>query len=475
MVFLQIYTECKMYNIIRKLYFLMLFFMICIFSKTVFSQSYPTSNNTQLKFSYELNVSPSNLINHNLPEKLSFSKYISTALSFNPSIKKATSEIAQRQAQFNASKSTNYPSIFLNNSRVIEKSNTVGLFAPNSEILSTQKSLQFNWLLADFGAQKSNVVAAEYNVIASKFREFSTIQAALLASAKLYFSAQSYQAQFNAAESAVKITERTLSAVQVKQQFGAASSADVLQAKAAHLQSVLSREKVYADLQASLKEIMVSVKIDATFNAPILDENFEIDNINYSDNIIKDEINRHPTVLAARSDLEEAKARFKAAQAELLPTISFSGGRFINGEPGQILSPLNSQKNRFSVTLQVPIFDGFSKDYKVLESSAMVEIRQAELDNTINNVANELSKSYHNLNQLLKSYPFLEEIVQNNHHIFLASEKRYQAGIEDILDLLNFQKEYISTRSQLLQMQASIRIAGANFLTGLGRFNISNF
>jgi outer membrane protein len=248
-----------------------------------------------------------------------------------------------------------------------------------------------------------------------------------------------------------------------------------MQAQAAYLQSILAREKALTDLQTSMSELMRSVQWDPRGVTPVLDEHSQIDNLQFEEEMMEEEIRRHPAVVAAQSELLESKARIQAARAELLPTLVFAGGRFLGGEPGRALALLPSQTTRLNLTLQIPIFDGFGKDYKVREAQATSASRQSDLEITVNNVANELWKSYYSLSQLLRTYPILKDVVQTKHELFLSSEKRYAAGVEDILDLLNLQKEYISAATQLTQTQLSIRIARANFLTGLGRFSLSGY
>lgn len=51
-----------------------------------------------------------------------------------------------------------------------------------------------------------------------------------------------------------------------------------------------------------------------------------------------------------------------------------------NGRPSQALSPAKTEETLVSLTLNIPLFEGFARTYKVRGAQTLVEQRQAELD-----------------------------------------------------------------------------------------------
>jgi outer membrane protein len=84
----------------------------------------------------------------------------------------------------------------------------------------------------------------------------------------------------------------------------------------------------------------------------------------------------------ALAQLAAAQAKHDATVAEGLPSLSASVGRYINGRPNTPLSPGDSRETLASLQLTIPLFDGFSRNYRIRDTVlSQINPRQADLAN----------------------------------------------------------------------------------------------
>ncbi len=82
---------------------------------------------------------------------------------------------------------------------------------------------------------------------------------------------------------------------------------------------------------------------------------------------------RHPSIVAARKQVDSAKEKRTVALSDGLPSIDFTANFYQNGRPNQGLTLVRTQETLAGFTLNIPIFDGFLKAYRVRGAEAEVE------------------------------------------------------------------------------------------------------
>jgi outer membrane protein len=94
------------------------------------------------------------------------------------------------------------------------------------------------------------------------------------------------------------------------------------------------------------------------------------------------------------------------------------------------------------VQVKIPLFDGFSRNYKARGAHAQVEVQKDILDEARQQVGLDVWKGYQALRtniQNVGNTATLEQIAQRS---FDVAKHRYAAGVGNILELLNAQKRF---------------------------------
>lgn len=177
---------------------------------------------------------------------------------------------------------------------------------------------------------------------------------------------------------------------------------------------------------------------------------------------------RHPAVTAARSQLAAARHRVTATRSESLPTLDLTANYYENGRLEQTSTDSRTRESVVGITVNIPIFEGFSRTYKIREAEAQVEQKWAELQDTEHQIAMEMIKAYsdavaalHNLDASAKLLTAAQEGLQ-------ASKRKYEKGAADILEVLNTQTALAEAWQERIRSLAEWRSAKLRMLASAG-------
>ena len=97
---------------------------------------------------------------------------------------------------------------------------------------------------------------------------------------------------------------------------------------------------------------------------------------------LKDAMKHHPAIAEAKAQWEAAQSNVVVARSDGMPTVGFFADYYQNGRPDESLSLTSTRETMLGISLTVPIFDGFSTTYKILQARAQAEEKGAELQDT---------------------------------------------------------------------------------------------
>jgi len=176
----------------------------------------------------------------------------------------------------------------------------------------------------------------------------------------------------------------------------------------------------------------------------------------------------HPAILAARAQWESAKQKVIATRSEGLPTLDFTDSYYQNGYPGQGLSPTQSKINTVGFSINIPIFDGFSRTYKVRGAEAQAEQRAADLHNTENDTLMDVVKTHADAVASVQNLQASENLLNAAQESLSASMRRYEKGVADITELLNTQTALSDAQRERIRSLAEWRSARLRLLASAG-------
>lgn len=90
---------------------------------------------------------------------------------------------------------------------------------------------------------------------------------------------------------------------------------------------------------------------------------------------LKEAESRHPAIQQARAKWRADQEKITVTRSEGLPTADLTAHISENGFPNQGLSTINQTSRDIGITVSIPLFEGFSRTYKIMEARAQAEQR----------------------------------------------------------------------------------------------------
>jgi outer membrane protein len=407
---------------------------------------------------------------------------VERALCSNPKTREAWADVKVQAAGLGVARAAYLPTISGTGQMVRDGSVTDVTGHPNlsSSTLATVRaeSVSLNWTLYDFGARGAALRNASALLAAAQATQNATLQSVFVTVAKNYYAAQAAAGALAAAIDIERMAADSAKVASVRVDRGIAPVSDALQSQTAYAQAVLSRIKadgtwrtaegtLAADLDLSpdvpleLPSVTDGVQPDAAFAESVGE-------------LIDEARHTHPGVMAAQAQVDAAAAKVSQTRAEGLPSLSLVSKYSRNNQPATLglgipEYPATGREWYVGVQLTIPFFEGFSRTYQVRQMQAQLEKQQDALDDARQQVGLEVWNSYQALESstgTVKDSGTLLDVAQRS---FVAAEHRYQAGVGNILELLNAQTALANAQQQRVQAFSDWRYAWLRLAGSLGR------
>lgn len=432
------------------------------------------ANSLRLKLSGELPIATScikQLPNH----ALTLSEVIVYALCNNPQTREAWANAQAQAAQLGIAKSAYFPTLDLafSSSRNSNNGGASSATATNrSNYTQTTATLSLHYLLYDFGGREATVENAQLLLAALNATQDATIQRLFLAAVQAFYQLSSTRAFVIATRESEHSSLENLKAADAKYRIGNSTRADQLQAQTAAAQATLTRIRAEGNIkiaQGNLAHIM-GLEAHQVFDivdpqTPIVDLQFER-NITELINIAK---LQRPDLAAAEFQVKAAYANKTSIKAVGMPNISLFANR--NEAHLSIADPAHS--NAIGVALNVPLFTGFKSTYQIRAANEQLQVKAAQRDQLALQVALDVWQAYYALitqNQAIRAAADLLASAEQSAQVALG---RYQAGVGNLLDLLNAQSALANAKQQHVQEIYNWRLARVSLAQVMGQLDFT--
>jgi len=402
---------------------------------------------------------------------LSLSDVVERALCNNPQTHEAWAAARAQAAQLGVSKAANLPSLSANAALSHNATNGRGTVASNSY---DQQSvgLSLNYLLYDFGGRSASISNAEQVLIAANAAQDTAIQSVFLTAVQDYYQIFSAQAVVQADQEAERAAQESLKAATVRNQVGAGTPADKLQAQTAYSQAVLNRIRAEGDVRNARGVLADVMGLDADTPVKIAPPAVQAPNENFTRDVtrlIDEARSSRPDLAAAEAQIKAAQAGVTAARATGRPSLSLSAD--LNYNDTSVSDPFRS--SALGLSISVPLFTGYNTTYRVRAAQEQVAVRTAQRDNIRRQIALDVWKAYQSLltdTQSLRSRADLVDSATESERVAMG---RYKAGAGNILDLLTAQTALASARQQYVQALYGWYIAKASLAHTMGQLDFA--
>jgi len=169
-----------------------------------------------------------------------------------------------------------------------------------------------------------------------------------------------------------------------------------------------------------------------------------------------------PEIAKAEIDIKSSEKDVSIAKANLMPKLTASAG-IGSGYADNVINPATLKKLSFmtqmednvsksiGLSLSIPIFNGLQANTSVRNSKLQLENARLEKENTENILRKEIQQVYANAKASMKKYYSAKIASEYGKESFNYSQKKYNAGLIDIVSYKEMKKEYVNSLSKFVQ------------------------
>ncbi len=327
-------------------------------------------------------------------------------------------------------------------------------------------ALTLSWLLFDFGTRAANVENARQLLAAAAASQDANVQSLFLAALQAYYGVQAGRASVEAQKEAERAARESFAAADTRYRVGVATPADRLQAQTAASQASLNRIRAEGDLKTAYGSLANVMGFDAQQAYSLADIPILVPDAGFSGDLatlIGEARQRRPDLRAAEAQLAAAQAGVAAARGAGLPTLSLGAG-----PTWQEIGGVSSHGGSVGLSLNVPLFSGFTTTYRVRAASAQAEVREAQRQRLEKQVALDVWKAYQGLLTSSETLKTTADLVASAEASAAVTLGRYKAGVGSILDVLSAQSALASARQQRIQSALDWNVNRATLAQAMG-------
>jgi outer membrane protein len=416
---------------------------------------------------------------------LRLAEAVERALCNSPKTRAAWAVVKAQAAGVGVARASYLPTISANWQGVRDNSvtNIENYPALSTHIGSTvnSESVSLNWTLFDFGGREAALNSANEMLAAARALQEATLQSSFASVAKDYYAAQTAIGELDAAEQVELMTRQSMIAAQKRADRGVAPITDALQAQTQHEQAVFGLTRAQSTAQSAAGTLASDMNLapGTPLEIPSVIEDARIaGNFGASaETLIRDVQDTHPSVRAAQAQYEASLARVVQTRAQGRPTINLVAKYARNNQPqslglGMPTYPSSGHDAYIGVQVSIPLFEGFGRQYQVEQAQAQAERQQDALDDARRQVALDIWTSYQSLTGASKNVENSAALLDIAQRSWDAARHRYDAGVGNILELMNTQTALANAKQRRIQALAdwdNARIDLASKLGTLGR------
>lgn len=403
---------------------------------------------------------------------LSLAEAVDIALCRNPQVQTAWASIKVQAAAVGEARAAYFPTLTMGFSRT---SNHITTPDSSVSLASTQLSnAQFttlNWRLLDFGGRDASRRSANALLDAALASHDAVLQKTLGDVISAYFDTQTAQATQLAKQDAEDIARQTLATAQRREAKGAGAQSDTLQATSSLAKTSLERTRAQGAYKKAHAVLVYALGLPAEANLVLPEVHMSPE---YG---VQQELStwlaqaqaQHPALVAARLQLTAMQQKLSATRSEGLPTLDFTAGIYLNGRPNQSATSTGTREKPISLTLNIPIFDGYSRTYKIRGVQAQVEQKETELLDLQNQVLMDVVKVHADASAALENLVASEQLKTAAQDALASVQRKFERGAVDILEMLNTQSTLSDAQMERIRSEADWNSAKLRLLAIAGR------
>ena len=406
--------------------------------------------------------------------KLTLQECISIALKNQPSIRSSEQGVTIGEGRETQVRSALFPQITASTGYAQNRAKG-GAFG-ESITKSYTSTLSMNFTLYDFGRTGNAIDAARWNTRAAERELERTVQTVVLNVKQAFYA---LLAANNVVDVAVKRVEQTESRLRQAQAFFQAGSKPRFEVTRAEVDLNSAKlSLINAQNTVRLQRIILNNAMGVDPGQPTeIESQFPpVENAVTLEQAQQASLVQRPEMLKADADIEAAKARLHAEEANYLPMLSANGaynwasgtsemGEF-NGTPlrGDIGNSWNA-----GVMLSLPLFQGGVTRGRVSEARANFVVLQQQREAVRQSVLLEVNQSYADLESAKVRIDVMDSSLQKARESLDLAQGRYEAGIGPHIEVTDAQLAAVQAEIDRIQAHYDYELSFARLLKAMGK------
>ncbi|WP_402718179.1 TolC family protein [Janthinobacterium rivuli] len=395
---------------------------------------------------------------------------VDLALCRNAQVHGAWAGIRLQAAGLGEARAAFLPTLNAGLSRVHDRTAYPGASTPSGSLNSNTGSLNLSWRLFDFGGRAAGQRSAQALLDAALANRDAVLQKTLAATVSAYFEAQTARANVRMRQDYAALANETVLATQRRAQRGLGSHSDTLQATSALAKAALGASRADGEFQKARAVLVYTLGLPAEAGV-VLDDDADAPVAGLSEDLhtwLALAQARHPAIVAARAQLAAARERVAVTESEGRPSIDLTANIYQNGRPNQGLSAASTRETLVGIALNIPLFDGFARHYKVRGALAQAGQREAEAEEVQQQTLMELVKTHAEASTALANLAASQTWLDAARDAQAGVQRKFGLGAADILEMLNTQSALLEAQQERIRCQAEWRSARLRLLASAG-------
>ena len=399
---------------------------------------------------------------------------VQIALDQNPLIRAAREGITVAKEVTGEAKSPYYPDLELNASSSrwerhaflpsgIARLGIPSTIGPTNDWFS---GFVTRYTLFDFGKRRAELKAAQAREGVAKEEAARVRQDVALEVHQAYFGLVAALETERVAKEALNRAEDHLRLARLRKETGAVPQVDVVRAQVevADAGLVLERAEGLIRVGRGRLNTAMGLPVDARLeiDARIL-ELTRPDDINLAD-ALKKAVELRPEIRAAAQRIAASRSGVSAAKSAFGPKVS-GEARF--GWQDTTFFP-NDKDWLVGLSLDLPLFDGFSRKHKLAKARAEVSKEEADSVHLAQMVRQEVWTAYSKLKESFAAVASTEVLIREAQESLRLANERYKAGAGTIADLLDSETTLARAEAIRVGSQWDYQIARAVLRRSVG-------
>jgi outer membrane protein len=340
-------------------------------------------------------------------------------------------------------------------------------------------SVSLSYLVFDFGGRSGSIEAAKQRAISSDLAHNATLNDVVLQTESSLFSFLATRSLRDAQITAVTEASADTAAAEARFRVGVGTLQEVLQTRTALAQArvqLSTLEGNLASARANLASAM-GLPANAVFDVPAMATGDSVATVAASvDTLINRAITQRPEIAEARAAANALAAEIRIARSAGYPALTLSSSEsFTRRLQG---TATNGRNSSLQLGLQIPIFNGFARQYDVRSAQADYMAGMARLASTTLQITTQVYTSYAASQTATQRVQEAAELLTSAQQSSDVAVGRYREGVGTILDVLLARSSLEQARAEDIQARWEWRTALAQLahdvgaLDGAGRPNI---